>query len=90
MKTVRLKEVIFSPFLFKLFKQKIKTIHPFIQISTPASGDHQSVYVLSIYEFICILLTYYQTGPKLGKEYIKDVYCHPAYLTYVQSTCWAG
>ena len=26
------------------------------------------------------------TGPKLGKEYIKDVYCHPAYLTYMQST----
>ena len=27
-----------------------------------------------------------QTGSKLGKEYIKDVYCHPAYLTYMQST----
>ena len=26
------------------------------------------------------------TGPKLGKEYIKAVYCHPAYLTYMQST----
>ena len=26
------------------------------------------------------------TGSKLGKEYIKDVYCHPAYLTYLQST----
>ena len=26
------------------------------------------------------------TGSKLGKEYIKDVYCHPAYLTYMQST----
>ena len=25
------------------------------------------------------------TGSKLGKEYIKAVYCHPAYLTYVQS-----
>ena len=24
------------------------------------------------------------TGSKLGKEYIKAVYCHPAYLTYVQ------
>ena len=23
---------------------------------------------------------------KLGKEYIKAVYCHPAYLTYMQST----
>ena len=26
-----------------------------------------------------------QTGSKLGKEYIKTVYCHPAYLTYMQS-----
>ena len=23
---------------------------------------------------------------KLGKEYVKDVYCHPVYLTYMQST----
>ena len=27
-----------------------------------------------------------QTGSKLGKEYVKVVYCHPAYLTYTQST----
>ena len=26
------------------------------------------------------------TGSKLGKEYIKAVYCHPAYLMYMQST----
>ena len=26
------------------------------------------------------------TGSKLGKECIKAVYCHPAYLTYMQST----
>ena len=26
------------------------------------------------------------TGSKLGKEYIKAVYCHSAYLTYIQST----
>ena len=25
---------------------------------------------------------------QLGKEYIKAVYCHPAYLTYMQSTSW--
>ena len=33
------------------------------------------------------------TGSKLGKKYVKAVYCHPAYLTYVQSIlckmpCW--
>ena len=27
-----------------------------------------------------------RTGSKLGKEYIRAVYCHPAYLTYMQST----
>ena len=27
-----------------------------------------------------------QTGSKLGKEYIKAAYCHPAYLAYLQST----
>ena len=29
-----------------------------------------------------------QTGAKSGKEYVKAVYCHPAYLTYMQSTSW--
>ena len=29
-----------------------------------------------------------QTGSKLGKEYIKAVYCHLAYLIYMQSTSW--
>ena len=27
-----------------------------------------------------------QTGSKSGKEYVKAVYCYPAYLTYLQST----
>ena len=27
-----------------------------------------------------------QTGSKLGKEYVKAIYCHPAYLTYIQTT----
>ena len=29
-----------------------------------------------------------QTGSQLGKEYIKAVYGHPDYLTYMQSTSW--
>ena len=28
------------------------------------------------------------TGPKSGKEYVKAVYCDPAYLTSMQSTSW--
>ena len=27
-----------------------------------------------------------QTGSKSGKQYVKIIYCHPAYLTYMQST----
>ena len=30
----------------------------------------------------------HQTGSKLGNEYVKAVYCHPACLTYMQSTSW--
>jgi len=29
-----------------------------------------------------------QTGSKLGKEYVKAVYCHPAYLTYIEHIMW--
>ena len=28
------------------------------------------------------------SGPKLGNEYVKAVYCYLAYLTYMQSTSW--
>ena len=31
-----------------------------------------------------------RTVSKSGKEYVMAVYCHPAYLTYMQSTSWAG
>ena len=29
-----------------------------------------------------------KTSSKSGNEYVKAVYCHPAYLTYIQSTSW--
>ena len=29
-----------------------------------------------------------QTGSKQQEEYVKAIYCHPAYLTYMQSTSW--
>ena len=29
-----------------------------------------------------------RTSSKLGKEYVKAIYCHSAYLTYMQSTTW--
>ena len=33
------------------------------------------------------------TGSRFGKEYVNAIYCHPVYLTDMQSTyvkCWAG
>ena len=55
--------------------------------------------IFRIYKkFTCLLRNLYEgqeatepemeqwTGSKLGKEYIKAVYCHPAYLTYMHST----
>ena len=29
-----------------------------------------------------------QIGSRSGKKYVKAVYCHPAYLTYMQSTSY--
>ena len=34
------------------------------------------------------MVTEQKTGSKLRKEYVKAVYCHPAYLTYMQSISW--
>ena len=36
----------------------------------------------------CLLYMKQQTDSKSGKEYIKAVYCYPAYLTYMQSTSY--
>ena len=35
---------------------------------------------------LTFLKNFYSSGSKWGKEYVKDVYCHLAYLTYMQST----
>ena len=45
-------------------------------------------YLYKIYTMIYYLYTYMeqQAGSKLGKESVKAMYCHPAYLTYMQST----
>ena len=41
----------------------------------------------AMYVCVCVCVcVYIQAGSKLGKEYIKTVYCHLAYLTYMQST----
>ena len=43
--------------------------------------------VFIVYLFVAQLDMEKQTGSKQGKEYIKAVYCHPAYLTYMQKSC---
>ena len=48
--------------------------------------DHLTCLLRNVYagqEAIVELDMEQQTGSKLGKEYIKAVYCHPAYLTYM-------
>ena len=52
------------------------------QITWPASGD----ICMQVKKQQLELDMEQQTGSKSGKEYIKALYCHPAYLTYMQST----
>ena len=48
--------------------------------------DHLTWLPRSLYAGQEATVTEQQIGSKLGKEYIKAVYCHPVYLTYMQST----
>ena len=56
--------------------------------------DHLTCLLRNLYADFCIQIRKQQleldmeqqTGSKLGKEYVKAVYCHPACLTYMQST----
>ena len=53
--------------------------------------DHLTCLLQNLYsgsEATVVLDMEQWTGSKLGKEYIKAVYHHPAYLTYMQSTSW--
>ena len=50
-------------------------------------SDHFTCLLRKLYTGqVATVRTRHGTGSKLGKEYIKAVYCHPAYLTYMQST----
>ena len=51
--------------------------------------DHLTCLLRNLYagqEAVVELNMEQQTGSKLGKQYVKAVYCHPAYLTSMQST----
>ena len=51
--------------------------------------DHLTCLLRNLYtgqEAIVRMAMEQQTGSKKGKEYVKAVYFHPAYLTYMQST----
>ena len=43
---------------------------------------------IQIYDEMLELDMEQQTGSKYEKEYVKAIYCHPAYLIYMQSTSW--
>jgi len=55
--------------------------------SLPGSSVH-GIFQAKVLEWSAIAFSNMeqQTGSKLGKEYVKAVYCQPAYLTYMQST----
>ena len=65
--------------LFQILKEHaVKVLHSICQqIWKPRSGHKKKQLELDIQQ---------QTGSKLGKEYVKYVYCHPAYLSYMHST----
>ena len=58
---------------------------------TLKSSDHLTCLLRNLYahqEATLRLGLEQQTGSKSGKEYVNAIYCHPAYLTYMQSTSW--
>ena len=61
---------------WKILKEMGIPDHPTCQLSNLYAGQEATV----------ITGLEQQTGSKLGKEYIKAVYCHLVYLTYMQST----
>ena len=48
--------------------------------------DHPNCLLRNLHEGQTTVRTRHRTDSKLGKEYIKAVYCHRAYLAYMQST----
>ena len=54
--------------------------------------DHHTCFLRNLYagqeatEHVQLELDVEQIGSKSGKEYVKAIYCHPTYLTYMQST----
>ena len=50
--------------------------------------DHLTCLLRNLYvgQEAIVRIGHKQTGSKLGKEYVKAIYCHPAYLTYMQGT----
>ena len=51
-------------------------------------ADHLTCLLRNLYadQEATVRTRHQQTGSQLVKEYVKAVYCHPAYLTYMQST----
>ena len=58
----------------------------FSQRTVENSSDHLTCLLRNLYAGQEATVRTGHTGSKLGKEYVKAVYCHPAYLTYMQNT----
>ena len=88
----------------KKIPEETSTYASFTMLSLWLCGSQQTVKFLEMGipdHLTCLLRNLYtgqettvrtghetRTGSKLGKEYDKAVYCHPAYLTYMQSTSY--
>ena len=64
-----------------------KTVKNFVDHKTVGIPDHLTCLLRNLYASQeATVRTGQQTGSKLSKEYVKAVYCHLAYLNYMQST----
>ena len=67
-------------------KDKYMLFYIHIYIYTHSNSVYVYIYTYIVKKQQLELDMERQTGSKSGKEYVKAVYCHPAYLTYLQST----
>ena len=67
---------------FKKIRDTKRTFHA----KMSEINDRNDMDLTEVRKQQCELCMEQQTGSKSGKEYIKAVYHHPAYLTYMQST----
>ena len=59
-----------------------------VKYSLPPCGRLEGAGIMYSLFLVDLSLAKLQSGSKLGKEYVKAVYCHPAYLSYMHTTVY--